>query len=202
MATKIYIVRHGQDEDNAALILNGHRDMPLTEMGREQAKAVAAKIATIGVDAVLASPLQRANFTGRAIHEACNLPKENFHTIDILKERDFGVLTGQPVANIQKVAGDSILQTDKVTYFLEVPGAEVFPDLLTRGRTILDFVNENFAGKKVVLVGHGDINKMIRAAYLNWTWEEGLKTAYVGNTDVIELPPADGTDPHQTMKFE
>jgi len=30
---KILIARHGQDEDNAKDILNGHRDMPLTEKG-------------------------------------------------------------------------------------------------------------------------------------------------------------------------
>lgn len=29
--TNIYIVRHGQDQDNEHGILNGHRNMPLTE---------------------------------------------------------------------------------------------------------------------------------------------------------------------------
>lgn len=29
---KIYLVRHGQDKDNADGILNGHRNMPLTEI--------------------------------------------------------------------------------------------------------------------------------------------------------------------------
>ena len=30
---KIYIVRHGQDQDNANGLLNGHRDTTLTEIG-------------------------------------------------------------------------------------------------------------------------------------------------------------------------
>lgn len=29
----IFIVRHGQDEDNAKRLLNGHRDRPLTDLG-------------------------------------------------------------------------------------------------------------------------------------------------------------------------
>lgn len=40
----IYIVRHGQDEDNQNGILNGHRDMPLTELGKTQAQQLAQKI--------------------------------------------------------------------------------------------------------------------------------------------------------------
>lgn len=41
LMTKIYITRHGQDRDNANNILNGHRDMPLTEIGMDQAGQLA-----------------------------------------------------------------------------------------------------------------------------------------------------------------
>ena len=34
---KIYLVRHGQNVDNKNGILNGHRDLPLTDLGYEQA---------------------------------------------------------------------------------------------------------------------------------------------------------------------
>ena len=121
---------------------------------------------------------------------------------DDMKERDFGVLTGRPYADIKVVAGDNVLQTDQVTYFLEVEGAETFPVLLARAQSVLDYVNTTQAGKRVVLVGHGDLNKMVRSAFMNWSWEEGLKTAYVGNTDVIQLPPAEGSDGHSIMSFE
>ena len=39
----IYLTRHGQDEDNAKSILNGRRNMPLTDKGIKQAKEVAQK---------------------------------------------------------------------------------------------------------------------------------------------------------------
>lgn len=59
---KIYLARHGQNEDNANGILNGHRDMPLTETGIAQANEVAEKIKNTGLsfDVVLSSPLNRA----------------------------------------------------------------------------------------------------------------------------------------------
>lgn len=54
---KIYLARHGQNEDNANGILNGHRDMPLTEVGIGQAHEVAEKIKESGLtfDVVLSS---------------------------------------------------------------------------------------------------------------------------------------------------
>lgn len=42
-------------------------------------------------------------------------------------------------------------------------------------------------GDNILLVTHGDIGKIIRAAFYGWSWEEGLKTPYFDNTDVIEL---------------
>ena len=47
--TKIYLARHGQDKDNEMRILNGHRDMPLTEIGLDQASQVAQKIKDSGI---------------------------------------------------------------------------------------------------------------------------------------------------------
>ena len=60
--TTIYIARHGQNEDNVHGILNGHRDLPLTDLGRQQARQLARHIKDRGLvfDAVYASPLGRA----------------------------------------------------------------------------------------------------------------------------------------------
>jgi len=81
----IYVARHGQDVDNANGILNGHRDEPLTDLGREQARDVARKMVKAGMtlsssssyantaspstaaatvlNAIYSSPLRRAHET-------------------------------------------------------------------------------------------------------------------------------------------
>lgn len=66
---KIYIVRHGQDQDNANGLLNGHRDTALTEIGIEQANQIATKIqeANLVFDKIYSSPLQRAYRTAEII---------------------------------------------------------------------------------------------------------------------------------------
>jgi probable phosphoglycerate mutase len=47
--TKIYLARHGQDQDNANAILNGHRDTPLTKIGLTQADQLSQKIKESGI---------------------------------------------------------------------------------------------------------------------------------------------------------
>jgi probable phosphoglycerate mutase len=116
--TNIYIVRHGQDKDNENGILNGHRDMPLTEIGIEQAKQLAQKIKEehIHFDKVYSSPLQRAYVTGEIITDVLHINKPE--KLDILIERNFGIMSGESIKDIVKLCSPDIVKTDTITYFL------------------------------------------------------------------------------------
>jgi len=185
---KIFLVRHGQDEDNANGILNGRRDTPLTKLGRQQAQTVAEKLRDNGIEVIYASPLKRAYETARIVAETLGV--DEVITDEHLMEREFGVLTGKPVADISKYSSKT-LQTDRVLYFIEAEGAEDFPTLYQRGKKILEEISQRHPNKNILIVAHGDIGKMIRAAYHNWTWEEGIKTPYFENTGVLELSDRD-----------
>lgn len=182
--TKIFLVRHGQDEDNANGILNGKRDNPLTDLGRQQAKAVAEKLKNNNIQIIYSSPLKRAYETARII--AQELGVDEVIVDEHLTEREFGIYTGKPVADITKMT-KNVLVGDKVTYFLDGDGTEDFPALLKRGEKILEEIRERHPNERVLIVTHGDIGKMIRAAYHNWSWEDGLKTPYFDNTGILEL---------------
>ena len=182
--SKIFLVRHGQDTDNVSGILNGRRDTELTKLGCEQAKKVSEKLKYNAIQIIYTSPLKRAYETARII--ATELKIDEVIADEHLMEREFGILTGKPISDIPKYT-DKILLTDKVNYFLEVEGAEDFPLLLERAKKILNEVRQRHLNQNILIVTHGDIGKMIRAAYHNWTWEEGLKTPYFDNTGVLEL---------------
>lgn len=185
---KLFLVRHGQDQDNAAGLLNGHRDTELTELGREQARQVAPKLRGRGIQVIYASPLKRAHETALIINETLGV---ELILDTLVMERDFGILTGQPVVDIPKFT-DHILKMDHVNYFLEVEGAEDFPTLLRRAHTVVREIRRRHPAQNVLIVTHGDIGKMIRAAYHGWTWEQGLRTKYFGNAAMLEL--TDGED--------
>lgn len=180
----ISIVRHGQNLDNLEGILNGHRDRPLTDLGRQQARTVAEKLADNGIEVIYTSPLLRAHETATIIAELLGL------TVQIdpdLIERDFGAMTGMPVASILDLPEDQVLRTDGVNYFLEAEGCEVFSVLYERARKVLTRVQRNHPDEHVLLVAHGDIGKMVRAAYHGWDWKAGLMTPYLDNTGILEL---------------
>ena len=62
--TKIYLTRHGQDEDNEKGILNGHRDMPLTDIGLSQADEVSQKIEEAGITQLVECKLPKLDAAG------------------------------------------------------------------------------------------------------------------------------------------
>jgi len=186
---KIYLARHGQDEDNVKSILNGQRDMPLTQKGLEQANEVANKIKSIHLkfDYVYTSPLQRTIKTAETITSINNLPLPK--KLDLLIERNFGIMTGKSHDQIKELCSPNILETDTVTYFLSPEGAETFPQLIERGKKILEFIKNTHQDGNVLLVTHGDIGKMIYCVYYNLNWQDVLKMFHFGNSDLILMSP-------------
>lgn len=186
---KIYLARHGQNEDNANGILNGRRDLPLTELGRSQANEAAELIENIGLqfDVVYTSPLRRASETAEIICEKTKQPTPVPHPL--LIERDFGVMTGLLASLIKELCSPDIIETDTITYFLTPKGAETFPDLIARAKTLLAELELKHKEQTILLVGHGDMGKMIYAAHYNLPWQEILTQFHFGNSELLLLSP-------------
>lgn len=183
----IYIARHGQDMDNANQILNGHRDMPLSEIGLQQAKYLSEMIrdSWILLDKVYSSPLARAYVTAKTVTDLLHLDAPE--KMDLLIERDFGIMTGKTKKDIEPLCSPHIIKTDTITYFLSPSGAETFPQLLERGNHILKYINEKHRDQTILLVTHGDIGKMIYANYYHLDWKDVLTMFHFGNSELLLL---------------
>jgi broad specificity phosphatase PhoE len=93
--SELVLVRHGRTEANARGLLLGRLDVPLDEVGRRQADAVAQAVLDSHpeIGAVVSSPLLRTRQTA----EAFGLPvvvDERF------VELDYGTLDGTPIADV------------------------------------------------------------------------------------------------------
>ena len=67
MRARILLVRHGRSEANDAGLWQGHGDSPLAQTGEAQASALAARLADVRPDRIVASDLLRAQGTAQAL---------------------------------------------------------------------------------------------------------------------------------------
>jgi broad specificity phosphatase PhoE len=88
----LYLARHGETEWNRAGRWQGHTDIPLSEIGRAQARALGAGLRGRGIVEVHASDLARATDTAAIVAHALGLAAFNIDAR--LRERGFGCFEG------------------------------------------------------------------------------------------------------------
>lgn len=93
----LILVRHGRTHLNAEHRLSGRVDVPLDEVGQQQAAGVAALLADAPVRRVVASPLLRTRQTAAPIAAAAGVEVE---VDDRWIELDYGEWDGMPLAEV------------------------------------------------------------------------------------------------------
>ncbi len=147
--TVLGLFRHGQTDWNIDLRLQGTADIPMNATGVEQVSRAAAIIAMQSWDLILSSPLGRAKQSAEII--ASELGVAEIKTHDLLLERAFGI-------------GEGMLYEDwnsKYSHLDDIPGAESTKLITDRSQRLLDFVEQNFSGKKVLAVSHGALIRFV-----------------------------------------
>jgi ribonuclease H / adenosylcobalamin/alpha-ribazole phosphatase len=148
--TTTLLLRHGQTPLSAERRFAGRGDIPLTDLGLQQARAAAAALAKRGsIDLVLSSPLRRAQQTALAVVELTGAP---LATDDDLAETDFGSWEGMTFAEVMA------RWPDEMTAWMAAadaapPGGESFGSVAERVGAALDRLLTD-QGKTVVVVSH------------------------------------------------
>ena len=158
--TRLYLVRHGETFDNAAQILQGQVPGELNPTGISQAETVREKMKDETIDAFVSSDLRRSIQTCEIIAEPHH---KNVETTELLRERDWGSMTGKFIPSLPK---------DPKDWPSDV---ETIPHLKARARNFLTWIKVTFPGKTVLAVGHGIVNKAIQSVYFNKPMNEIVK---------------------------
>jgi ribonuclease H / adenosylcobalamin/alpha-ribazole phosphatase len=156
------LLRHGQTPMSVQKRYAGRTDVPLTEVGVQQAAAVAKRLASAGLGVIVTSPLLRTVQTAQAVAAvtgAAVVTDEGF------RETDFGAWEGLTFTEVRE------RWPAEITAWLadpEVapPGGESFTDVSTRVTAALDRLLAARAGQTVLVVSHVTPIKMLVAAAL------------------------------------
>jgi probable phosphoglycerate mutase len=109
----VYVIRHGQTDWNAIRRLQGQKDIPLNDFGRQQAVGNGKVLARIlGATAddfdYVASPLGRTRETMELMRGAMGLDPKAYRTDDRLVEVSFGDWEGQTLPELKKEFPDRV----------------------------------------------------------------------------------------------
>ena len=91
MSTKLCIIRHGETDWNCEGRIQGQLDIPLNEVGHEQALAAAFNSGHHRFEAVISSDLTRTMQTAKALALREDLPVTQ---MEGLRERHYGIFQG------------------------------------------------------------------------------------------------------------
>ncbi|SBT65128.1 probable phosphoglycerate mutase [Micromonospora sediminicola] len=158
--TRLILVRHGETERTVQKRYSGRGDVPLTERGRAQAAATAARVAELApsVAAVVSSPLSRCVATAEAV--AARIGDPPVRTDDDLIECDFGIWEGRTFAEVrQGWPGelDAWLASTRVA----PPQGESFTTVAERTGRAVDRLRSAYPGETVVVVSHVSPIKLV-----------------------------------------
>jgi phosphoserine phosphatase len=155
----IILVRHGHVDWLAPERFRGRAELPLSDLGRRQAQAVARYIAaTWKPDAVYTSPLGRCRETGAAVAAPFRLEPQ---PIDGLADIDYGEWQGLTRDEARERWPDETELWFRAPHIAAIPGGETLAAVLSRATAALRDILWRHPDQTVVLVGHDSVNRVL-----------------------------------------
>jgi len=158
----VYLVRHGETAWSLSGQHTGRADIPLTERGEAEARALANRLAGLQVVKVLASPLIRARRTAELAGFAGKLEVD----VDLM-EWDYGGYEGRRTADIRK-------EQPRWNPFLDgYPGGETVAQVAARADRVIARVRA--LQGNAMLFAHRDILRMLIARWIDLPAQQGRR---------------------------
>ena len=169
---QIWLVRHGETEWAKAGRHTGRSDIPLTDVGRQQAEALAVRVADAPFALVLTSPRSRAVETARLAGFADAIVEPD------LREWDYGEFEGRTTAAIRTEIPDWSIWTGPWRK------GEAVEDVGQRADRVIERCLDPAVDGDVLLFAHGHLLRVLAARWIRLPADGGrllaLGTATIG----------------------
>jgi ribonuclease H / adenosylcobalamin/alpha-ribazole phosphatase len=161
--TVTVLLRHGQTTMSVQERYSGRSDVPLTDLGVQQAHAAARRLASAGIGVIVTSPLMRAIRTAEEVAAITSAPVV---ADDGFRETDFGAWDGLTFAEVrERWPGE--MRAWLADPAVAPPGGESFASVSTRVTEALHRVLAGWERQRILIVSHvTPIKILITAALL------------------------------------
>jgi phosphoserine phosphatase len=158
--TKIILTRHGHIEGIDPERYRGRADVPLTELGEAQAKAVASRIGRAWTPKVIyTSPLSRCVATGAEIARVC---RADSRILEGLVDLDYGQWQWRPREEVRSIWPALYAAWYATPHLVRLPDGDSLQDVAARAADALRLVLlQHSEAETVVLVGHDSVNRAL-----------------------------------------
>lgn len=189
--TLVLLVRHGQTPTTGRVLPGQAPGLHLSDAGRTQAETLATRLDGLHLDALYASPLERAQETAAPTASARGL---DVRIEPDLIECDFGDWTGRELADLAKLPEWDAVQRTPATF--RFPGGESLAELQQRTVAAIERLRDAHAGGSIACFSHAD---PIRAALVHYLGSplDAFQRVTVGTASVSALwfPAPSDADP-------
>lgn len=165
--TRLILVRHGETEWNLERRVQGHRDVPLSARGVEQALRLRSHLREESIDWVYSSDLQRARRTAEILAEGRNEVRVDPR----LREAGFGLFEGLTSEEMAALYPEEYRAWRSDSFRNRPPSGESLEDLGLRALEHVRECLERHPGQSILVVAHGGPIRVIACELFGWPLE-------------------------------
>ena len=184
---KLLLARHGQSTWNSLRRFQGIADVPLSDMGRAQARALSHAVRRHRIRRAYVSPLRRAVETAELALAGTDV---EIVTIPDLRELSLGAWEGCTVTEIRAQEGDPYRAWLRAPHDCPPPGGEPLPVVSERVRAAIDRIAAAHPnGENVLVVSHGGVISVYACALLGCSFNQLWRLRVDNCSLTVARPP-------------
>ena len=191
--TRLIFIRHGQSEANQQNRFAGQTNVPLTELGKAQAKCAAEYITKREkIDKIYSSDLQRAHNTALPVSELTGIPITDAKE---LREICAGIWEGRLASEIE-IEYEKEFRTWRKDYSnARLPGGESVQEVYERVIPFVKQIARENDGLTILFASHASPVRAVDCNAQGWGWQKMSDVPFVKNSaiSIFEYDPATDT---------
>ena len=172
---ELYVVRHGETDENINKVMQGNMDTLLNDTGRRQALEVKNRLGDTKIDLIISSPKARALETAKIISDG----RFPIITDDRLLSRDHGEFQGKTRYEVD------LEDYWNIKINRQYERAESVGHMFERVTDLLGDIKKNYRGKTVMIATHSGICRILYY-YFNGIPESGSLLEYESTNCSLE----------------